>query len=258
MSSAALTTILGSDGALEVLSKLQRSPVTSYPTEDLATLVESCGVVSSAATVDDLLKANLLYRRRDGLAITRFGIRTALLLQAIHGADLQDVWRRLSSLDPALRTFALIRNQLTTAFLTGLSHRPGFRRLFVCSPWISLDERQRQLLTHIVMRETNPEILVITRPTSAGGPPPGVEPLLDLGATLFLNRSLHTKLYIREPNASGGTLVAILGSQNLTKSSYLELGIQIRGESTLVHNLIHYFFDVTNESAEYRRERRHA
>ena len=254
MNNPALTKILGCEGVSQVLGELQRSTATSYPTEELATLVESYGVAEADVAVDNLLAANLLYRRPDGLAITRFGMRTALLLEAIHGGDLQDVWRRLSSLNPGLRTFELIRNQLTTVFLTGLSHRPGFRRLFICSPWISLAERQRQLLTHVVMREANPEILVITRPTSDGDPPAGVKPLLDLGATLFFNRSLHTKLYIREPDASGGTLVAILGSQNLTKSTYLELGIQIRGDSTLVQNLIHYFFDVSNESVEYRRK----
>ena len=253
MNTAALTSILGSPPALQVLAKLQRSTVTSYSTEDIASLIESCGVVDSAATVDTLLDADLLYRRPDGLAITRFGTRTALLLEAIHGGDLRDVWRRLSDLDPGLRTFALIRNQLTTVFLRGLSRTAGFRRLFICSPWISLDDHQRQLLTHAVIPAADPEILVITRPTGAGGPPPGVQPLLDLGAAVFLNRSLHTKLYIREPDATGGVLLAILGSQNLTKSTYLELGIQISGDSTLVHNMVQYFFDVSNESVEYRR-----
>ena len=78
--------------------------------------------------------------------------------------------------------------------------------------------------------------------------------MLDLGATIFLHRSLHSKLYIREPGANGGSLLAIVGSQNLTRSNYLELGIQILGDSTLVQNLVRYFFDVTNESVEYRRE----
>lgn len=253
MNSPALTTILGSQGASQALARLQRSSQTSYATQELTTIVESCGVADVAATVDGLLEANLLYRRSDGLAITRLGIRTALLLEAIHGGDLQDVWRRLSALDPGPRTFELVRNRLTATFLTSLNHRPGFRRLFICSPWISLDTRQQQFLAHAVMREADPEILVITRPTGNGDPPCGVNPLLDLGATLFLNRSLHSKLYIREPDASGGALVAILGSQNLTKSAYLELGIQIRGDSTLVEKLIQYFFDVSNESVEYRR-----
>ena len=254
MNTAALTSILGSKGAFQALGELQRSSVTSYSTEELGTLIESCGMADSAATVDNFLNANLLYRRSDGLAITRFGMRTALLLEAIHGGNLQDVWRRLSNLDPGLPTFELIRNKLTTTFLSGLSRRPGFRRLFICSPWISLDERQRQLFTHAMLRAADPELLVITRPTSTGGPPRGVQPLLDLGAAVFLNKSLHTKLYIREPDASGGALLAILGSQNLTKSTYLELGIQICGDSTLVQNLVQYFFDVSNKSVEYRRD----
>ena len=73
----------------------------------------------------------------------------------IHGGDLKDVWRRLQSLDPGVRTSELIRNQLTSTFLEGLSRRPGFRRLFLCSPWISLNERQRQLLTNAVLRESD-------------------------------------------------------------------------------------------------------
>ena len=254
MSSAALTRLLGIEGAPRVLGELRRSNVTSYSTEELTTLIESCGVADPVTAADELLEANLLYRRIDGLAVTRFGMRTALLLEAIHGGDLQDVWRRLQSLDQGLRSSELIRNKLTSTFLEGLSRRPGFRRLFLCSPWISLNERQRQLLTNAVLRESDPEILVITRPTKDGDSPVGIKPMLDLGAIVFLHRSLHSKLYIREPGASGGLLLAILGSQNLTKSTYLELGIQIRGDTTLVQNLIRYFFDVTNESVEYRRE----
>ena len=254
MSSADLMPVLASAGVPRVLRELQSSSVTSYSTVQLATLVESCGVVDATRTTDELLNAKLLYRRHDGLAITRSGIRTALLLEAIHGADLRDIWRRLSSLDSSLQTFELIRNRLTTVFLDGLNRRPGFRRLFICSPWISLDDRHSQLLAHAVAGESDPEILVITRPTGEGLPPPGVKLLLDLGATIFLHRSLHTKLYIREPGAGGGPLIAILGSQNLTKSSYLELGIQIRGDSTLVQNLIQYFFDVTHISVEHRRD----
>jgi len=177
-------------------------------------------------------------------------------LEALNGGDLRDIYRRLSRIDNTLRVYELIREGMTKAFLQNLVERPGFGRLYICSPWISLDRKQQELLFHAIIqveqrRGTRPEILVITRPDEKTGLVPAtVKPFQDLGATLFLNRRLHTKLYIREPDTSGGYTMAIVGSQNLTKSNYLELGVRINSDSQMITQLIAYFYELTNHSHE--------
>jgi len=184
------------------------------------------------------------------------GRRASLLLDAINGADLREVWRRLTHLDPALRTYELIRNKLTHNFLESLVTRPSFGRLYLCSPWISFERRQENLLANAMLQAERggrrPEILVVMRPLRGdiAAVPPAGRFLQKLGATVYLNRSLHSKLYIREPNQGGGYLMAILGSQNLTRSNYLELGIKIHSDTPIIQNLISYFFDLTNLSSE--------
>jgi phosphatidylserine/phosphatidylglycerophosphate/cardiolipin synthase-like enzyme len=150
---------------------------------------------------------------------------------------------------------------MTKLFLRSINERPGFRRLYLCSPWISLDQRDVVMLAHAVLqvqekRGERPEIVVIVRPEQDGPVrvPASVVPLRELGATIFLNSRLHTKLYIREPDSNGGYAMAIVGSQNLTKSSYIELGLRINSDSQMIYQLIAYFWEITYDSYEIRKE----
>ena len=215
------------------------------------------GVGDSSALLQDFLAANILHQSGDRLAVTSQGVRACLLLQAINGADLKEVYRRLSQLDSSLRMYELIREGMTKAFLKNLNDRPGFLRLYICSPWISLDKRHAGMLTHAVnvaenVRGQRPEVLVITRPEDKTDDvvPEKAKPFRDLGATIFLNKRLHTKLYIREPGRSGGYSMAIVGSQNLTRSTYLELGIRVNADTQMISQLIRYFLEITHYSHE--------
>src|SRR5207249_3666906 len=109
-----------------------------------------------------------------------------------------------------LRTYELIREGMTRKFLRNLCDRPGFGRLYFCSPWIHLGAKDEELLKHAVLRaqrraRPGPEILVITRPdeTVPSRVPSTLQSLVTLGATVYLHARLHTKLYIREPDANG-------------------------------------------------------
>jgi len=244
-------------GAYEALRELEGSSVTAFEPGSLRSILASCGVDDPEATIHDFLAANLLHRYGERIGITTLGIRTALLLEAVNGGDLKDIYRRLCRLDSSLHAYELVREGMTTAFLQSLNERPGFGRLYVCSPWISFERRHEETLVHAVLqaqrrRGTNPEILVITRPEVGTDfvAPPAVRVFQDLGATVFLNRRLHTKLYIREPDTSGGYGMAIVGSQNLTRSTYIELGIRINSDSQMIAQLIAYFWELTNYSHE--------
>lgn len=219
--------------------------------------MQAIGVPGAAATLHELVAERLLFGRGDAFGLTSFGIRTCLLLEAMNGADLKDVYRRLSRLDSGLRMYELVREGMTRMFLRSLMDRPGFGRLYFCSPWISFDKQQASTLSHAIHHFENrhgrpPEISVITRPEKGtdAAISRSAQLLQDFGATIYLNKSLHTKLYIREPDANGGYLMAIVGSQNLTRSNYLELGIRINSDSSMISQLISYFFEISNNSRE--------
>lgn len=72
----------------------------------------------------------------------------------------------------------------------------------------------------------------------------GLDALKSLGAKVVEKRKLHSKLYMREPGPSGGLSLAIVGSENLTRPKWIELGIEIRNDSQILGQLRKYFFDV--------------
>lgn len=242
-------------GGYEFLKSLESSSATALPEDEIVAFMAGAGLEDPLSTLGDFLAAGLLGRYGTRIGLTTFGVRTLLLIEALNGGDIRDIYRRLSYYDSTLRMYELIREGMTTQFLQSINERPGFARLYFCSPWISLDDHQRSMLSHAVLqaerRGVAPEILVVTRPAGeADAPADSIRPFRDLGASIFLNRRLHTKLYIREPDRSGGYSMAIIGSQNLTRSQYLELGIRISADSIMVDQLIGYFWELCNASVE--------
>jgi hypothetical protein len=249
--------VVGFTGAFPFLCALERSARSSFSLSEVLELMESHHVVDAESSLHELVASDILHQSQDSFALTRRGIHTCILLEAINGADLRDIYHRLQRLDSSLRMYELIREGMTKIFLKNINDRPGFGRLYFCSPWISLDKKQKDVLVHAVhqyekQRGSPPEILVITRPEEGTDKdlPETLAPFRDLGAQIFLNKRLHTKLYIREPDTNGGYAMAIVGSQNLTKSSYLELGIRINSDSHMISHLVAYFLELTNSSYE--------
>jgi hypothetical protein len=255
-----ISEIVGFRGAYETLRALEGSQRVVHGVDDVLKLMEECGTERPNACLEDLVAANILHRSGDNFALTTFGIRTSLLLGAVNGGDVRETYRRLGAIDSTLRMYELIRQGMTKSFLRSLRDRPAFGRAYFCSPWISLDEKQAQMLATAILRVekrrgSSPEILVITRPEEkTGQAPASLKPFRDIGATIFLNKRLHTKLYIREPDTSGGVSMAIVGSQNLTKSSYIELGIRINSDVQMINQLIAYFLELTFQSEELLEE----
>jgi hypothetical protein len=248
---------LAPEGVLEFLVALSANVARASIGEDEALdLLAELSVQDAPGTLADLLSTNVLARVGNGVTISRFGTRTVLLLEALNGADLRSVVTRLTQYDADLNMYQLVREGMTRQFFESLLTRPGFQRLYLCSPWISLDARSAEILTHAWHRATRrgvePELLVITRPVPGQRrmAPPTLAPLQELGAVVYLNAQLHTKLYIREPDLGGGYSMAIFGSQNLTKSQYRELGIRINADAAIINQLIAYFFEVSNVSIE--------
>lgn len=249
--------VVGVPGSFAFLRQIERdSSSTSFEREFILEQMDASGVVDPSQLLEEMLSENLLGWQGNRIGLTPLGIRTTLLAEALNGGDIRSVYERLSHHDVGLQMYELVREGMTKQFVESLVGRPGFGRLYICSPWINLGTRLAEITMHAVIqaeaRGLHPEIWVITRPEQ-GTPdiaPPGVSALRDLGATVVLNSRLHTKLYIRDPDANGGYSMAILGSQNLTGSRYFELGIRINADGRLIDQLIVYFLDLMNASRE--------
>jgi hypothetical protein len=243
--------VMADQGALEFLRDICGSEGAAHPAPIIAASMHRAGVIDSNRLRDEMLAAQLLQRLGEGFGPSRHGRRVSLLLDAINGGNLEDIFTSLRRLTDLPEAYELVRNKVTALFFESLYQRPGFQRLYICSPWIHLSKKEIAILKHALVRMQEkappfPEIRVITLPDSelTGEQRWGVKPLTDLGAEVVCHPRLHTKLYIREPGAAGGPLMAIVGSKNLTQTNNLELGIQINGDTRLIYDLIRYFYDL--------------
>lgn len=252
--------IVGKSGAAESLQYLMTSSETAYFRTDLEDIFQEKGAVAPTATIDQFLVANLLEFHGERIGISTFGRRTALVVEVLNGGDVHEVYRKLRRLDGASDMYELVHQDMTKVFFQTLLDRPRFGRLYICSPWVNPSKKEAASLKHAVMRVENetgrmPEVLVVTRPPQAmpAGTEKGLEVFIEIDAEIFFHPRLHSKLYVREPDIGGGYSLAIIGSQNLTKSNMLELGIRINADSYLINQLIKYFYDLMNWSTERSR-----
>lgn len=250
-----LLSLLATPGVDLTLRHLTSAPDSAYPRTQLEDVLHDHGAPYPDSLIDRLIGANLLEWIGNRIAISRNGRKINLLMEAIAGGDVTDIFRRLQRID-GQRSYELVREGMTEVFFASLSRGSDrLGTLYVCSPWINVSERAIRHLHYSCLRGSGhpmqqPELLVVTRPLQVQGSPSSLAPFRDLGAKIFFHRRLHSKLYIREPDQSGGTLLAVVGSQNLTRSRYLELGIQVAGDDQLVRQLIRYFLELTNLSDE--------
>ena len=241
-------------GAFEFLQDIAAPQPTTHALPALTEKMARAGVVNCERLREEMLQAHLLQQIGPDFGASRHGRRVAILLDAINGGDIEGAISKLRRLSEVIPQYELIRNSVTEPFFDSLLNRPGFRRLYICSPWINLSPRQLAILRRVMRHMTAaasvpPELKVITLPNACLNEDQqgGVKPLIEMGAEVFSHPRLHTKLYIREPGdgVSQGPLLAIIGSKNLTQTNNLELGIRINGDSALINDLIRYFLELS-------------
>lgn len=167
----------------------------------------------------------------------------------IEGSSIVDTIDRLYEIDPLAKRITLVRDGMTDAFLNLVRRVDAIRRIWICSPWVSLSkDRLRDFAIGIerATRETGfiPEVTVVTRPVQD-------QPLGDKNETLaYLGRvnavvkyvpNLHSKLYIVETASMPPQRQAFVGSENFTKPRYQEVGIRVNNDNQLIDDLVRYF-----------------
>src|SRR5437867_3814656 len=84
------------EGAYETLRALEASSETVFSVEDMTAVMARCGIKNPTAAMGDFVASNVLRRSGEHFGLTTWGIRTSLLLEAINGGDLKQIYRQLA------------------------------------------------------------------------------------------------------------------------------------------------------------------
>jgi hypothetical protein len=227
--------------------------------ETIEEVLQREGLASPSEILSTMQKVGVLGSTPDGYYLTTFGRRTGILLRAMYGRlPVDEVIRQLQMLYPYARPYTLLTEGIVDSFFDSLEGRPDFIRLHICSPWVRLTQKLRRQLRSALAKAHDAypgaiELVVIMRP------PVGASAWLDdvreschllrgLGATIYYNKRIHAKLYIRQPGPRGGLQSAIFGSENLTGVGNVELGIRIDNDSDILQKLDLLFLSIQAES----------
>lgn len=167
----------------------------------------------------------------------------------IEGSSIVDAIDRLHEIDPLAKRITLVREGMTDAFLNLVRRLDSIRRIWICSPWVSLSkDRLRDLTIGIerTKRDTGfvPEVTVVTRPVQDQPLGEKNETLAYFGrvnAVVKYKPNLHSKLYIVETASTPPQRQAFVGSENFTKPRYQEVGIRVNNDNQLIDDLVRYF-----------------
>ncbi|OQX54998.1 MAG: hypothetical protein B5M53_04890 [Candidatus Cloacimonas sp. 4484_209] len=244
---------VGRRGAYSLLNKIYAKSDIVNPIEILS-LMEEIGV--SDELFSELAKSGLFIESPDGFYISSLGKKVTLLLRAINDEEeISEVFQQLTYIYPSLRPYELITENITDYFIDSLYTRPDFIRVYICSPWIRLDENHIEKIKNAIFtaskRYTNLQVLIITLPLERYRDKKATETLKALkqiGAEIVSNSRLHAKLYISEPGPAGGNHYAIFGSENLTGRKNIELAIKIQNDNEILRKLNLYFHEIWQES----------
>jgi hypothetical protein len=233
---------------------------------DEVTIMDRSELIKLAGGKEEQLKAIVESMQDLGLIseitlhvyqLTPRGKRCLILHDMLEEDSIKEGIRKLSYF--MNKEFELLTENMTGRYFEILSKGRIFQNVYICSPWIHLGHKARETLRKVVedskksLRQVN--ILIVTRPpdirTEFGRQAEqNLRWLRELKSDISLVKNLHTKLYIAEPGPIGGRFFAIFGSENLTGSRNIELGIEIE-DTSILRKLITYFFDIFNHGKPY-------
>jgi hypothetical protein len=171
----------------------------------------------------------------------------------IEGSNVVEVIDRLREIDPSSNRITLVREGMTSAFISLVQRLDSIRRVMICSPWVSLGrDRLHALATGIERSKRQrgflPEVTVVTRPVDDQPDGADNETLAyfqRIGAVVGYRPNLHSKLYVVESATTPPQRHAFVGSENFTKVRYQEVGIRVNNDNQVIGDLVRYFLSLT-------------
>jgi hypothetical protein len=255
--------ILGQPGVFPFLAELHSNQELLL--DQVPDLMADLGVKAPASLYGQLKDISIIFEATDKLYLSARGQELWWLLQAINGLDPRQAFQHLSRLDPTLFPYEIVTEGMTAEFIDGLDSNPTFRRVLLCSPWISLKKKALQKFSFAVYKAREKtgaskiEIIAIAQPLKKKHPQyeqfrEVFVSLQKLGAEIVVHEKLHSKLYIRDPGPAGGISQAIFGSENLTSKRNIELGIRITNDTAMINKLIRYFHSIYQQCQPFEED----
>jgi hypothetical protein len=206
---------------------------------------------------EDLVRCGIFNHTAKSIYLSSLGEKIILFLRGINEADtLSEIIHKLNNLTVHSRKYELITDNITGYLINRLYQNPNFIRLYICSPWIKLDNQYISKLKSAYFeaskKYSNIQIKIVTLPPDGyhnwRASENTFNELRSMGAEILHHKhkkdniyKLHTKLYIAEPGPNGGEHFAILGSENLTGRGNTELAIKVENDNSILFNLTEYF-----------------
>jgi len=248
-----ISEVVGQRGVYHFLNRMHET-MDVVESSDINTVMEETKV--SLNVFSDLINLGILVGTPVGYYISSLGKKVTILLRGINGdSEIYELFNELSNLYPSLRPYELITENITDYFIDSLYSRSDFIRVYICSPWIRLDENRLEKIKDAIFtaskRYPNLQISVITLPLERYRDKKAFETikvLKQIGAEIVINPRLHAKLYMSEPGPLGGSHYAIFGSENLTGRGNIELAIKIENDNEILRKLNQYFYEIWQES----------
>ncbi len=249
-----ISEIVGKEGVYQFLNDVYKIGEV-IKSSQLELLFEKTKV--SSDLFSELIKCGLFIHSPDGFYISSLGKKITLLLKVINGdSDIYELYNQLLSVNPEYRQYELITKNITDYFIDSIERHSDFIRIYICSPWIRLDEFHLTKFRNAVLKASqyykSLQIKILTKPKEMynnwSASIETFRAFIDLGAEIMTHRKLHAKLYISEPGSLGGIHYAILGSENLTGRGNIELAIKIKNDNYILRKLHQYFFEILEES----------
>jgi len=254
--------VVGQAGVYQLLEDiLNRQEV---PESDMPLLAADRGIASLEKLIEDLIQRMLIQKAGSYFYLTDQGRRVWHLMRGINGANIANVIHHLTLLDPHLRPYEIVREGMTSQFICGLLSQPDFKRILICSPWLHLRDKMLRKFyqaVYFAQEKGEIEVVVISRPLDkrASGYQAFFKTfsaLEKIGAEIVTHDDLHAKIYIRDQGPAGGLRLAICGSENLTGSRNIELGVRITNDNVIINKLISHFFEIYNMCQPYQEEQK--
>lgn len=256
--------ILAKDGAFETLKflelhgKVPPERLLSYLSRSTYFLKDIKQRINELENIGFIKKTVRDRTSRINYCLTKEGREAVSLVDVINGYPLSTILDRLAYLRND--RFNLLTHDITNHFIDELAFRRDFSEVFICTPWIRLLPESLNDLEHILnsaykLTKIKPKIHIITRPLIKTTQKASHliwnsqirKTLLwfkKRGAEILCVPRLHSKLYIIFGKEFQ---IGIFGSENLTGSKNIELGIRIE-DSTIVNKLYMYWEEIYNNS----------
>src|SRR5690349_14815799 len=106
---ASIAHVIGKPGVEPLLQHLVGLREVSLPRDEIENHLLELGATSPALLLDEMMEANLVHHIGPRIGVSDFGHRATLLIEALNGGDIAEIFPRLRQLSGLPEMYELVR-----------------------------------------------------------------------------------------------------------------------------------------------------